>query len=53
MEECGDIRPKIYDKLTQMWDYPKIGLINKHGDYYYFPYNSGLSNQNIIYKIKE
>ena len=47
------MRHKINEKLTEIWDYPKIGLINKHGDHYYFPYNSGLSNQNIIYKIKE
>ena len=36
-----------------MWDYPKIGLVNKHGDHYYFLYNSGLSNQSVQYKIKE
>jgi len=36
-----------------VWDYPKIGLVNKHGSHYYFLYNSGLNNQSIMYKITE
>ena len=39
-----ELRDKISDKLTEVWDYPKIGLVNKQGDHYYFLYNSGLNN---------
>ena len=34
-------------------NYKKVGIPVKHGDYYYFGYNPGLSNQNIMYKQKE
>ena len=52
MNTC-ELRPKIEEKLTEVWDYPKVGLVNKHGDHYYFQYNSGLNNQSVMYKITE
>ena len=33
-------------------NFKKIGLPEKHGDYFYFGYNSGLQNQNVVYRMK-
>jgi prolyl oligopeptidase len=30
-----------------------MGIPKKHGDYYYFSYNSGLQDQSLVYKMKE
>ena len=43
MATC-ELRDKIKDKLTQIWNFAKIGLVNKHGDHYYFTFNSGLQS---------
>ena len=39
--------------MTECWNYEKMGIPCKHGDHYYFSYNSGLQNQAVRYKIKE
>ena len=31
-----------------MWDYPKYGCPGKHGDNYYYYYNTGLQNQRYL-----
>ena len=36
------LREKISEAVTKVWNYEKVGLPNKHGDHYYFNYNSGL-----------
>jgi prolyl oligopeptidase len=46
-----DQRSKLKEKITQCWNYPKRGIPKKRGDHYYFFYNTGLQNQNIMYKI--
>lgn len=38
--------------MTDNWNFPKIGIPTKHGDFYYFGYNSGLMAQTTYYKIK-
>ena len=30
-----------------------MGIPKKHGDYFYFSYNSGLEDQSLVYKMKE
>lgn len=52
LAEC-DQRDKLKTVLTECWNYPKLGIPCKHGDHYYFTYNSGLQNQAVRYKIKE
>ncbi|MFR9649850.1 MAG: prolyl oligopeptidase family serine peptidase [Rikenellaceae bacterium] len=46
-------REAIKSRLTELWDYPTQSAPSKHGDYYYFSYNSGLENQASIYRKKE
>ena len=39
--------------MTEIWNYPKMGIPFKEGEYYFYSYNTGLQNQNIIYMKKE
>lgn len=52
LAEC-ETRDKFKKTITANWNFPKIGIPNKHGEYYYFGYNSGLMPQTQWYKIKE
>lgn len=45
-------RNKIQQRLTQLWNYEKIGPPFKEGDYTYFYKNNGLQNQYIVYRRK-
>lgn len=46
-------RAKITERLSQLWNYEKIGAPNKHGEYYYFYKNDGLQNQSVFYRTKK
>jgi len=45
-------RNKIKDRLRTLFNYPKYGLMEKKGDYYYFTKNDGLQNLATIYYQK-
>ena len=51
--ETLPLRNKVKQKLTEYLDYPTISVPAKHGSYYYFTYNTGLQNQNVIYRMKK
>ncbi len=38
-------RQKIQDRLTKIWDYPKVSAPYKEGGRYYYSRNNGLQNQ--------
>ena len=42
-------REAIQKKLTELWNYEKIGVPSKHGERYYFFKNDGLQNQSVFY----
>ncbi|MFC2086446.1 prolyl oligopeptidase family protein [Bacteroidota bacterium] len=42
-------RNKIEERLTELWDYPKISSPFKRGPFYFIYKNDGLQNQNVIY----
>lgn len=46
-------REKIRERLTRLWDYPKEGVPQKEGGWYYFAKNDGLQNQAVIYRARE
>lgn len=46
-------RDRMKDKFSQIYDFSKRGIPMKHGDHYYFFYNSGLQNQFVMYRIDE
>ena len=45
-------REKIKERLTQIWDYPKITAPFKRGGHVFYFKNDGLQNQSVLY-IKE
>lgn len=45
-------RKDLKERLTQLWNYEKIGAPFKEGDYSYFYKNDGLQNQYVIYRYK-
>ena len=42
-------RSVIEERLTELWDYERYGIPVKEGGLYYYSYNNGLQNQNVIY----
>jgi prolyl oligopeptidase len=45
-------RNQLKDRLTELWNYEKIGSPFKRGDYTYFYKNDGLQNQYVVYRYK-
>ncbi len=45
-------REKVKARLSEMWNYPRIGSPSKEGEWYYFFKNEGLQNQSIMYRQK-
>lgn len=43
-------RNELKEKLTQLWDYPKLGAPFIRGEYTYFSKNDGLQNQYVVYR---
>jgi prolyl oligopeptidase len=41
-------RKKIHDRLTQLWNYSRMNSMTKKGEYYFYTYNTGLQNQDVI-----
>ncbi len=42
-------RDAIRQRLTQLWNYERYGVPNRHGGRYFFTRNDGLQNQNVLY----
>ena len=45
-------RKQLKDRLEKLYNYPKYGAPFRNGEYYYYSKNSGLQNQNVIYRQK-
>jgi len=41
-------RARIHQRLTQLWDYPKFGVVYRRGERYFQTRNSGLQNQDVL-----
>ncbi|MDP5106572.1 MAG: prolyl oligopeptidase family serine peptidase [Polaribacter sp.] len=46
-------REQLKDRLSELWNYEKVGTPFIEGDYTYFSKNNGLQNQDVIYRKKE
>ncbi len=45
-------REEIKNKLTELWNYEKVGAPFERGDYTYFSKNDGLQKQSVLYRFK-
>ena len=45
-------RQEIRERLTQLWNYEKFGVPVKRGGKYFYSYNDGLRNQDLIYMLE-
>ncbi|MEW6990511.1 prolyl oligopeptidase family protein [Colwelliaceae bacterium 6441] len=43
-------RQALKSRLTELWNYEKVGSPFTHGDYTYFYRNNGLQNQSVVYR---
>lgn len=50
--ETIPFRQQIEDRLTEIWNYEKVGAPFKRGEYTYFYKNDGLQNQYVLYRYK-
>ncbi|WP_405610238.1 prolyl oligopeptidase family protein [Polaribacter sp. Asnod1-A03] len=46
-------RKQLKNRLSELWNYEKIGTPFIEGNYTYFSKNNGLQNQNVIYRTKD
>jgi prolyl oligopeptidase len=46
-------REKVKERLTEVWNYPRVSAPWKDGGYYFFTKNDGLQNQNVYYMQKD
>ncbi len=47
--ESIPFRDAVKDRMTEIWNYPKMGTPFKEGGYYFYFYNTGLQNQDILF----
>lgn len=42
-------RESVRQRLETLWNYSRMGALSKKGDYYFYAFNNGLQNQDVIY----
>lgn len=45
-------REALESRLTELWNYEKVGTPFKHGEYYFIYKNDGIQNQSVLYYQK-
>lgn len=45
-----DFRGTLKNRLTELWDYPRVSVPTKAGSWYFYQKNSGLQNQPVLYR---
>ncbi|CAH0562400.1 unnamed protein product [Brassicogethes aeneus] len=46
-------KEKIRERITKLWNYPKVSVPSRHGDKFYQHRNTGLQNQSVIYVLAD
>ncbi|NMB19995.1 MAG: S9 family peptidase [Firmicutes bacterium] len=46
----SDHRSELKERLTELWDYPRMYTPRKIGPWYFYKKNSGLQNQPVLYR---
>ncbi|MEX2372082.1 MAG: prolyl oligopeptidase family serine peptidase [Bacteroidales bacterium] len=44
-------RDQLKARLTELWNYPKMGTPSKRSGIYFYSFNTGLQNQSVLYKM--
>jgi prolyl oligopeptidase len=44
-------RDQIRERLTQLWDFERVGVPSREGTSYVFSKNDGLQNQSVVYRL--
>jgi prolyl oligopeptidase len=44
-------RQQLEERLTEIWNYPKMSTPVKRKGFYFYSYNTGLQNQSVIFKM--
>ena len=47
--ENAPMRDQIRQRMTELWDYEKFGVPEVHAGRYFYTYNTGLENQDVLY----
>lgn len=47
--EAASEREPIRQRLTQLWNYERIGTPTRYGDFYFYYRNDGLQDQSVLY----
>ena len=47
-----EIREKLKERITALWNYEKFGVPFKKGDRYFYFKNDGLQNQSVLYTLE-
>jgi len=42
-------RNRIKERLTKLWNFERYGMPRQYGKLYFYTYNNGLQNQNVLY----
>ncbi|MFN4150795.1 MAG: S9 family peptidase, partial [Candidatus Sericytochromatia bacterium] len=45
----SDVKTRVKNRITELWNYPKYSVPYKEGDKYFFYKNDGLQNQSVLY----
>eukprot|EP00796_Vickermania_ingenoplastis_P007073 gene7073-5011_t len=53
LQPHDDMRQKIFESISKTHNFARTGLPSLRGDYYYYTFNSGLQNQNVIMRTKK
>ncbi|KAM5565245.1 hypothetical protein ABKV19_019325 [Rosa sericea] len=49
LKECDDVRGKLSDKITKLFDHPRYDTPFRRGSKYFYSHNTGLQAQNVLY----
>ncbi|KAL6212729.1 hypothetical protein ACLB2K_017947 [Fragaria x ananassa] len=49
LKECDDIRGKLSDKITKLFDHPRYDPPFRRGNKYFYSHNTGLQAQSVLY----